>query len=121
MKWDWMIFPGTSLVVRLAFDLLMPALIVLLFRINRFDEGPLLENDKWFPFRFRGLWKYRMCFFYGWFFSATIWHFYSAPIRRLFSSAVLLSTIELVRGKPMSKTNLHSYRLSQMPHPGARI
>jgi len=86
MKWDWMILPGASLLVQLLFDLVAPLLIVLLFRINRFNSGRLLENDSSFPLWVRSLWKYLLALSYVWFFSATVWHFGSTSIRQLFPS-----------------------------------
>jgi hypothetical protein len=44
MRWDWMIVPDATLGEQLLLDTLVPLFIVLIFRINRFNEGPLLED-----------------------------------------------------------------------------
>jgi hypothetical protein len=76
MKWDWMIFQGATLVPQLLLDLFAPLLIVLLFRINRFNVGPLVEDDESNPIWLRNFWKYLLGGLYLWFFSATYYHFF---------------------------------------------
>lgn len=75
MRWDWMVVPGATFGEQLLLDALAPLLIVLIFRINRFNEGPLLEHNPSLPGWVRNLWKYLLGALYLWFFLATIWHF----------------------------------------------
>jgi multisubunit Na+/H+ antiporter MnhB subunit len=70
-----MIVPGATLGQQLLLDTFAPLLIVLIFRINRFNERPLLEDDPSFPRWVRNLWKYLLGALYVWFLSATLWHF----------------------------------------------
>jgi hypothetical protein len=76
MKWDWMIVPGATLVPQLLLDFFAPPLLVLLFRIRRFNVGPLVEDDESKPMWLRNLWKFLLGGLYLWFFSATYYHFF---------------------------------------------
>jgi hypothetical protein len=77
MKWDWMIVPGATLGPQLLLDFFAPLLLVLLFRINRFNIGFLVEDDESKPMWLRNLWKYLLGGLYLWFFSATYYHFFN--------------------------------------------
>ena len=74
-RWDWMIMHGATLGAQLALDATAPLLLVLFFRIRRFNVGPLVEDDESNPMRLRNLWKYLLGGLYLWFFSATYYHF----------------------------------------------
>jgi hypothetical protein len=76
MKWDWMIVSGATLVPQLLLDFFAPLLLVLLFRIRRFNVSPLVEDDESNPMWLRNLWKYLLGGLYLWFFSATYYHFF---------------------------------------------
>ena len=75
-RWDWMVMHGASLGTQIALDVTAPLLIVLLLRINRFNVGPLVEDDESNPMWLRNLWKYLLGGLYLWFFSATYYHFF---------------------------------------------
>ena len=79
MRWDWMVFKGNNLTLQIIFDLLMPLLMVWLFRLPRYSTAPSLEdpsNPRWQ----RDLWKYLLAALYLWFFAATIWHYFARSI-----------------------------------------
>jgi hypothetical protein len=79
-RWDWMVMHGASLSPQLLLDLVAPMLIVLLFRVGRFNIGPLLEDDESNPMWLRNLWKYLLAALYVWFFSATLYdYFHGVP------------------------------------------
>jgi hypothetical protein len=70
MKWDWMVFPGSSLGLQLFFDVIAPLLIVVLFRTPRYYTGEA-QGPFW-----QRLWKYLLGGLYAWFFAATVWDFF---------------------------------------------
>ena len=78
-RWDWMIMHGSTLGAQLVLDISAPLLIVLLFRIRRFNVGPLVEDDESNPMWLRNLWKYLLAGLYLWFFSATYYDFFHKP------------------------------------------